>query len=192
MSRRYQALSLLFIVIAGFLLTALLHPGLMRFWPFSAAEFVQQITPLFLIALLIERSIEVVLTPWRAKESTVKSVAVETVKKEIQKGTKEDKDLVPLHDDLVAYKGTTQRIAFLMALALGIVVSTLGVRLLGIFADPAAFKALPSAQQNLFNGLDVILTGALLAGGSDGLHKFVSIFTNFADSTAAKWKPPAV
>jgi hypothetical protein len=36
--------------------------------------------------------------------------------------------------------------------------------------------------------MDVLLTGMLLGGGADGLHKLVSIFTNFMDSTAQQAK----
>ena len=31
---------------------------------------------------------------------------------------------------------------------------------------------------------DVLLTGAVVGGGSDGMHKLVQVFTNFMDSTA--------
>ena len=31
---------------------------------------------------------------------------------------------------------------------------------------------------------DVLFTGAVLGGGSDGMHKLVQVFTNFMDSTA--------
>ena len=33
---------------------------------------------------------------------------------------------------------------------------------------------------------DVLLTGLLLGGGAEGLHKIVQVFTNFMDSTAKR------
>ncbi len=43
-------------------------------------------------------------------------------------------------------------------------------------------------QERAFMAMDVLLTGMLLGGGADGLHKLVSIFTNFMDSTAQQAK----
>jgi len=36
--------------------------------------------------------------------------------------------------------------------------------------------------------MDVLLTGAVISGGADGIHKIVAIFTSFADSTKNKLK----
>jgi hypothetical protein len=64
------------------------------------------------------------------------------------------------------------------------VVAALGVRVLQLFVDPAVFDALSGLQRRLFCTVDVLLTGALLGGGADGLHKLVRVFTTFMDSTA--------
>jgi len=85
-----------------------------------------------------------------------------------------------LDDDLQA--------AFTAAVLLGITISAIGVRALELFVDPAVFAALTSAQRTVFRVIDVVLTGAVLGGGADGMHKLVSVFTNFMDRTNANLK----
>jgi hypothetical protein len=43
-------------------------------------------------------------------------------------------------------------------------------------------------QAQWFSAADVFLTGAVLGGGSDGLHKLISVFTDFLGATSAKVK----
>jgi len=62
------------------------------------------------------------------------------------------------------------------------------MRALELFVDPAVFAALTSAQRTVFRVIDVVLTGAVLGGGADGMHKLVSVFTNFMDRTNANLK----
>ena len=37
-----------------------------------------------------------------------------------------------------------------------------------------------------WDSADVLLTGAVLGGGSDALHQLVSVFTNFMESAARR------
>jgi len=84
---------------------------ILRFWPLdSAADFVQRVTPLFVIALFVERAIEVFVTPWRTRDETLLKAA---------RGTELGK---LLHPDVVTYKCETQRIAFGAAVAVGVVI----------------------------------------------------------------------
>ena len=49
-----------------------------------------------------------------------------------------------------------------MGTTLGVMVSTLGIRMLELFVEPAAFGALPPAQRSVFMAIDVLFTGAVL------------------------------
>ena len=60
--------------------------------------------------------------------------------------------------------------------------------MLELFVDPAIFESLPEVQRKLFRTADVLLTGAVLGGGSDALHQLVSVFTNFMESAAERAK----
>lgn len=152
-------LALLALASAGLVVT--LAPALVRFRQFTLADLVQLVTPLLAIALVIERVLEVFLTSWRAPEvATLEGAALDE------------------------YRARTTRFAFLSGAAIGVVIAGLGVRVLGSFVDPAVFDALSGLQQRLFSTVDVLLTGALLGGGADGLHKLVRVFTTFMDSTA--------
>jgi hypothetical protein len=170
------------VVVGSVALVALLNPRLVRFWPFALPDFVQLVTPLFLVALFIERVIEVFVTSWRAQAARKleqQAAFVGSAKSAADPPT-------AAQVKVTEYKSRTQRIAFFAGTAIGVMLAALGVRMLGLFVDPAAFKALPLAQQRLFNTADVLLTGAVLGGGADVLHQLVLVFTNFMESSA-KW-----
>jgi hypothetical protein len=46
--------------------------------------------------------------------------------------------------------------------------SALGIRVLELSVDPAAFAELPRVQQRLFRTTDVLMTGAVLGAGAGG------------------------
>lgn len=172
------------IILLSLILTFWLKPDLIRFWPFTATEFVQLIMPLVLVALIIERALEVLLTSWRGPAAT--KIAREITRLKTTEAAREQ--LEQARDSQVDYKSDTQRIAFLASFTLGIVISALGIRVLELFVDPDVFRELLPTQKNAFNTMDVLLTGALLGGGSEALHKLVLVFTNFMDTAAKRAK----
>ena len=64
---RRVMLGLGLVTITCAILVAVFNPDLIRFWPFTATDFAQLMTPLFFVALFIERVLEVFLTSWRAE-----------------------------------------------------------------------------------------------------------------------------
>jgi hypothetical protein len=175
--------------LGGVGVTAVYAPEVIRFWPFSAAEFLQRITPLFLISLFIERSIEVFLTAWRGPDAAIRSHKLKALRKAVAQGKTElEEDLVKACVEHERCRSRMQRMAFAASVALGMVISAVGVRALGMFVDASAFGSLSKMQQTSFNIVDVLLTGAVLGGGSDALHKFVTVFTNFMERTARQVK----
>ena len=150
------------------------NPTLVRFWPFTPAEFVQAVTPLFLVALFVERAMEIIVSGLYGEE--------EASLKERLKGDP------TLPAKLVEQKAATRRVAFGGALVFGITIAAIGVRGLELFVDPAVFKTLSDTQQTVFRTVDVLVTGALIAGGADALHKLVSLFTNGMDKWNAGMK----
>jgi hypothetical protein len=159
-------------------------PALVRFESLTAGELVQLLAPVVLLSLFIERTLEVFLTPYRNPGA----VGLETQARAALSGAKsgEPAALAGAADALAAlkaYKVGTRRIAFAASLALGLLVAAAGMRVLEQLADPATMGALGSFQKALFETLDVFITGGLLAGGSDGLHKIVATFTDFVERT---------
>lgn len=177
-NERRVVIALVLVFLASAALVAWFRPSLVRFWAFTPADFVQLVTPLFLIALFIERVLEVFLTSWRAGES-----------KKLQLAAKDQPKKLEAREATEDFKARTQRLAFLTGTAIGVVISALGIRILEPLLDPTAFStgadAIPGWQQRLVMVADVLFTGAVLGGGSDGMHKLVQVFTNFMDSTAA-------
>ena len=162
---------LVVVLVASLLAVAVFTPGLIPFAPITLTDVVNVITPLFLVALFIERGLEVFLTSWRAGES---------------KRREDNKDAPGLRE----HKIVTPRIAFLAGTAIGVVISALGVRALQplLYADLFPGADGVQFQERAFMAMDVLLTGMLLGGGADGLHKLVSVFTNFMDATAHQAK----
>jgi len=157
-----------------------------HFGDFNAGQFTQQLSPLFLVALLIERSLEVYINAWsgRGKGSASLQLAVDKAKRlPDSDNTKTDK-LNQAQDDLSNYKSGTQQITLPIALVLGIAMSALGIRCLGNLVAPDAFAG-HDTQHAWFTVADVLLTGALLGGGSDFIHQFITSLTNFVNKPSS-------
>lgn len=182
---------------------------LVRFSSLTVGEFGQQVMPLFLTTLIVERTVEVFISGWRdgetrqreAKVASTKSKAVEVYSYEIteerDEGDRRDSaegdgvgekspyggPLIDESQELARYKAETRLLAFLVSVVLGAIVAVMGVRALGMFVDPGEFEDLREAQRRLFHALDVVLTTGLIAGGSDGFHQFTSLFTTYLKKT---------
>lgn len=79
--------------------------------------------------------------------------------------------------DLGKYRDETKTVVSRLSLAAGILVSLAGVRILQSFAD----VSLLGKQLSLFNTIDVLLTGGLLAGGSEGVYRLTKVYENVTD-----------
>ena len=111
-------------------------------------------------------------------------------------------------DKLEFYRMTTRKGAFIAGLATGVAIALIGPRVLEAVVDPDALKALfdcaelaqsdvlpkiiegckspevaKSAARQLwwFKTIDVLITGGLIGGGAEGIHKIVSAITGTAD-----------
>lgn len=167
-----------------------------RFTSFSAEEFVQLITPLFLIALFIERVLEVFISSWRAPGTEKLERDVKEVKDALSAAKQTPPvatnftlvDQTSREHNLGDYKATTRRWTWIAGTLLGVIVAALGVRALGLFVDASEFADLREGQRVWFTRLDILLTGGVLAGGSDSLHQLVNTFTNFMKKSAENAK----
>jgi hypothetical protein len=152
------------------------------------------LAPLAFAAAVIERGVEILVSPWRDAEASKLEKAVAAIKARPADGTANAQnaaDLKDASDAIDEYRGDTQRYAFAVSLTLSVLVSMAGVRALGSFVDASKLKDpvfTHSAQYLFFLCVDVALSAALLAGGADGIHSVVNAVTSFFDSTAAKPK----
>jgi len=78
------------------------------------------------------------------------------------------------------YKSETRKIALWTALFFSLLISGVGIRSLDTLVQPTGLN---SIQQIVFRCLDTLLTGGLIAGGSDGIHKVTQVFTTYFEET---------
>lgn len=160
----------------------------------KVTEVASLLAPLAVAATIIERSVEILISPWRDGGANKLVRAIDAIKARPADAATNAQNLADLKaasDALDDYRGKTQQYAFAASLMLGMLTSISGVRALWQFVDHTKF---PNAgltsdpQQNFFLGLDMALSAALLAGGADGIHSVVNAITSFFDATADKAK----
>ena len=157
-------------------------------------DLTQFLAPLAFAAAVIERAVEILISPWRDAEASKLEKTVAAIKArpaDAAAQLQNAEDLKKASDTLDEYRGATQRYAFGVSLSLSVLVSVAGVRALGSFIDAAKLKEsafLNSSQYVFFLCVDVALSAALLAGGADGIHSVVNAVTSFFESTVAKPK----
>lgn len=85
----------------------------------------------------------------------------------------------------VAYKSDTRIIALWTSLLFGLLISAIGIRSI----EPLVIiDSDNSMQVILFRCLDALLTGGLIAGGSEGIHKLIQVFIDFMEATSKQIK----
>ena len=168
----------------------------------SGANLLQLLTTLMFAALVLERSLEVFVKTLRGPEMDQHNLEIRWQMEEIAQLTKRESDpkdkeqelnaalerLKQMKRDRVAYKCRTQQMVLWLGTVLGMLISAVGVRTLQALVEPGALEALSGAQGGIFHLVDVLVTGGLLAGGSEGIHKVAQVFTNFMETSAESIK----
>lgn len=146
--------------------------------PFLTA--LTQLGILYIVALFVERSLEVLIKAWRQGGK---------LRLQAQAQSKTDDTKAEAEKALEEYKAGTQRRALLVGLTLGILVSLSGVRLLGpIFEFDGAGAW--SFQQGVFQFTDIIVTAGLIAGGSATIHELMALVDDFLRASRKRAKQP--
>ncbi len=105
------------------------------------------------------------------------SEALDKLRAEADRTRRElDRLRVEAADDLMALKTRKAQVSSAAATALGALVAAVGLRVLGGLAPEAELARLQEAQRFWFDGVDVLLTALLLAGGADGIHSVLGDF----------------
>lgn len=189
MNEKRQLIALWLILVA-LLIGAMILGSKVGFLPpkdFGAGEVTKLLGRFFVLALFVERTLEVFITAWRG-EKTVK------LEQEL-KIAKESSPPVPQNvkdttEKLTEYKCQTQSIALRSALVLGILVAAVGVRSFNVFIDEPKIQWFNNLHKGTFNVLDVLVSGGIIGGGSEAIHKMMNVITEFLDATAKKAKNP--
>ena len=164
------------------------YPQLAPFSDGAIARLPDVLAPLVVIALFLERATEVVMTAWRAERTKELELALSD---ELARHAAGNAAANPwgAKARLSAYRAQSQRLAFLTAVILALVVSMMGLRAVEMIVQPGAVAAFTHrGQQALFVWVDVVITALLLAGGAEGIHRIVDAFTSFIESTRQRAK----
>jgi hypothetical protein len=165
-------------------------PAPLDFKPLTPEVFAGLIGWLFAISLFVERAVEVVVLVFRDSQADLLDEAAARATKAVAllagaAASKEAvdaavKDANTAHDQKIIYRAETKEIALLVGFVFGIFVSLAGVRALhGLLSDS-------TPTGTLFTVADIVVTGAMLAGGSEGIHRMVNAFTSFMDSLSTQ------
>jgi len=166
-----------------------------EFKPFNSADTFGLMTKLMLISAFMERTIEFFISVWRKTEKLHMIKELENHKKEIEElpvGTPLRKEMNAEREELKTamreYTGQTMRISMWISFLFGIAISAAGVRAIEpLFnIDIAALEIKNAAQFYVFFFVDILLTGGLISGGSEGIHKIATAYNNFWDTTAKR------
>ncbi|WGV27561.1 hypothetical protein [Halotia branconii] len=85
----------------------------------------------------------------------------------------------------IAYKSDTRIIALWTSLLCGILISTIGIRSI----EPLIIVDTNNPTQIIvLRFSDTFLTGGLIAGGSEGIHKLIQVFVSFMEATSKQIK----
>lgn len=149
--------------------------------PFLTA--LMQLGILYIVALFVERSLEVLLKAWRQGGKARLEARVREA--EEGAGAAEEGAGAAAETELREYRAGTQRRALLAGLTLGLLVSLSGVRLLGPIFDLASASAF---QQAVFQFTDIMLTAGLIAGGSATIHELMALIDDFLRASRKRAK----
>lgn len=156
---------------------------------------------LILVSLFVERAIEVFLSAWRSQGADELDFEITNKQKHIKenidlsanKPNETDqiyeiikvlkKDLEILEKERTVYSSDSRFIAQWLGLSIGVLVSLVGVRVFGNIVD---ISSLSNKQTGSFTVVDIILTGAVLAGGSEAINKIMKIYNGLMSTTAKK------
>ena len=146
---------------------------------------------LVILAFVVERAQEVVLTVMRAAGSEARSLALSRLEQQFQAVRDKDPkkaerlaaDIMEAQQEHLAYRSRTRVMALYLGLLLGVLISSAGFRLIHglVPATP-----LPEWQEWFYNGIDILLSGTVIAGGSDGVHKLAELYRNTVSRASGK------
>jgi hypothetical protein len=138
--------------------------------------------PAVVTSAIIERAVEVVVSPWRDPEADKRQNAVNnasTLLSAAPDNTNAAESLQAATDDLSQYTGQTRKYAYALAVAFSVMAVTAGVRVLWPMLDATAVQNLPVGQQDYFRWFDMLISALLLAGGAAGIHAPINAITSF-------------
>jgi len=161
----------------------------------SVSDIVLQLLISFIaITVLLERALDVFLTTWRAERSESLDLEIDTLSKQFERADKKKqaellKKLDKISQQKQRYRAQTRTIAMWTSLVIGVLISGFaGIRTLEHMVTDQSMAMLHGFQLSIFKGFDIFLTGGLIAGGSDGIHKVMELLRQFLETNSQRLK----
>ncbi|MEZ4449078.1 MAG: hypothetical protein R3B09_06330 [Nannocystaceae bacterium] len=174
------------LTIAFLAVTAALTPLPLTFRDFEPSDTLRTLTALFTISLVLERALEVFVSTWRTPDMRVICLASKRARKRMKEAqaSGDAAEIKAATESLrrretaeQEYRTGTHIFALRLGFILGILVSTVGIRTFEGLLAPGALSAATQAQSIAFRAVDVLMTGGVIAGGSEAIHKLIQLFT---------------
>jgi hypothetical protein len=173
------------LAFAAFILTTIavgLQVGALKLQPDVANAALNLLGTYGVIALVVERTLEVFISAWRGKVTSQLFVAFESARRRLEAAPHVfswQQAVEERERSLTDFRVETQRIALRAGVVLGLLISAVGFRTLDIFV-PMPSSGLPLV---LFTIVDMAVTAGMIGGGSDAVHKLMKAVTGFLDAT---------
>lgn len=148
----------------------------------SAGNVLSLLAPVAFTAAVVERAVEILVSPWRDGGAAALEAAVANAAAAGKTAAAQS---------LAVYQAQTQRYAVAISLTLGILAALGGVRTIEPFVVAGQLAKLSNQQRTFFLCVDAGLTALVVSGGADGVHSIVNAVTSFFDATADKAKAAA-
>jgi len=149
-----------------------------RFKPNIISDLSGIINTLLIVSLAIQSVIEIVVSNIQAPKKEEKKEE----KNLIQSKTTDDlsnlsiEEINKLNKDIKKISLQTRKISYSISLLLGLLISISGIR---IIQPLTSELELSKFQISLFHFLDIFLTGALISGGTEGIHSVTKVYKKF-------------
>ena len=128
---------------------------------------------LFVIAVIVERFIEVYTAIWR-KEGRVE---IENRLRMLKAQPPVDENqVVVVEAELENYRADTGVRTMYAAFAIGLIIALAGVNTLSVLFYSTELSPM---QANLFKAIDILITSGIIAGGSKGINNMSSLMAEF-------------
>ncbi len=170
-------------VVVGLIIRSGSVPPPVHFSSFNIHVVLDVLGGLFVVALMTERAVEVIISVLRDADAQVLMSAINQTNASLAGAKAGAQPVQATIDGLAAllaqqqkglddYRIDTRETTYCISFTLGVAMALVGVRGLHGLLEGA-----PSGGS--FTLVDILVTGAVIAGGSDGIHQMVTAATDF-------------
>jgi len=158
-----------------------------EFLPINNKAYLTVFAVLFTVALFVERAVEVIMLVLRDGDAQPLQDKVDNAQDKFDElkiinpqNTPSRGELEAAQQALTEYKGHTKEYAMRIAFVLSMVASMAGVRAFSIILNGYP------VYNYFFTTMDIVVTGAVLAGGSEPIHQMANVLNDFMGALSAK------